>query len=118
MTAQPAPRGLEERGRRFWKQIMTDLELEAHETLMLEEVCRTIDRLEALHREIRGAPSMIDAEGKALPALVEARLQSVTLARLIASLRLPDEYRAELLDRGQRRGAARGVYKLRTVGLA
>lgn len=108
------PPGLGPRGRAFWRAVLADLELESHEIRLLEESCRTLDRLEALDAVIR-RQGLLTPDGKAHPALVEARLQGVTLARLIASLRLPDEYRAEILDRGQRRGSARGTYKLKVV---
>lgn len=109
-----APKGLQARGRGFWKAVTADLELEPHEVRLLEESCRVLDRLEALDAAIRRG-GLTTGGGRVNPLLIEARLQGVTLARLIASLRLPDEYRAEILDRGQRRGAARGTYKLRAV---
>ena len=111
------PEGLDKRGRQLWLAVMADLELEPHETLLLEEACRVADRLEQLHLAIR-ATGMTMPDGRVNPALIEVRLQGVTLARLVASLRLPDEYRAEMLDRGQRRGALRGTYRLRAVNNA
>ena len=107
-------KGLGTRGKAFYEAVTGDLLLEAHEGQLLLEVCRTLDRLDALNTII-SRQGYLMADGKANPALVECRLQSVTLARLVASLRLPDEYRAEVLDRGQRRGSARGVYKLKAV---
>jgi hypothetical protein len=48
------------------------------------------------------------------PLLVEQRQQSLVLARLLASLRLPSGETAEGdLVRPQRRGAARGSYGIR-----
>lgn len=116
--APPAPAECGDYGRavwtRFWRTVQGDLELEAHEAAILEEVCRTLDRLEALAAEVRRG-GMFAHDGRIATAVVESRLQSVALARLIASLRFPDEYRAEILDRGQRRGAARGTYNLKVV---
>jgi hypothetical protein len=50
------------------------------------------------------------------PLLVEQRQQSLVLARLVASLRLPsgETEEGELL-RPQRRGAARGSYGIRGI---
>ena len=107
------PVGLGKRGTAFWSAVLQDLEMEPHETALLAETCRVLDRLDLLDAEIQRSDLIVD--GRVNPLFVEARLQGVTLARLIASLRLPDEYRAEVLDRGQRRGAARGTYKLKAI---
>jgi hypothetical protein len=90
------------------------LELDAHEASLLLQACRTADRLDALEAVLAAEGLMRD--GKPHTALVEARQQSLTLARLIATLRLPEDLEAE--HRPQRRGAARGVYdsRLRVVG--
>ncbi len=111
--APQAPEGLNTRGKALWERIHAELEIEAHEEALLLEVCRVLDRLEVLDAAIREEPPIVD--GKVHPALTEARLQAVTLARLVASLRLPDDYAADVLERGQRRGAARGTYKLKAV---
>lgn len=108
MEAKP-PVALGKRGLAFWQKVHEDLVLEEHENNLLVEACRTIDLIDALRTAIaKSGP--VDADGKVMPAVVEARLQSVTLARLVASLRLPDDFSASFLDRGQRRGAARGTY--------
>lgn len=49
------------------------------------------------------------------PAQVEARQQSLTLARLLASLRLPFGEAEGEASRPQRRGAVRGSYGVRRV---
>ena len=108
------PAGLGKRGRAFYEAVTGDLELEPHEHALLAETCRVLDRLEALDITIR-RDGMTLPDGRINPVVTEARLQAVTLARIVASLRLPDEYRAEVLDRGQRRGAARGTYHLKAV---
>ena len=69
------------------------------------------DRLEQLEDEIAAAETLTP-KGKAHPALVEARQQQIVLARLIASLRIPDADD----EQPQRRGAARGAYGLRVDG--
>jgi len=47
--------------------------------------------------------------------MVEARQQSITLARLLAALRMPSGEQGDLLPRPQRRGAPRGAYGVRAV---
>jgi hypothetical protein len=74
----------------------------------LLEACRTVDRLDLRDVVIRKRPVLPD--GRVAPALVEARQQQLVLARLIASLRLPEDLNEP--QRPQRRGASRGVYRL------
>ena len=108
MTRERIPEGLRERGTRLWKETTDVLDLEAHEELTLLEACRTADRLDALADALEDAPlTVTNARGDevAQPLMVEARQQSIVLARLIAALRIPD---AED-NRPQHRGV-RGAY--------
>jgi hypothetical protein len=86
MTTPPAPPpGLRTSGRALWTSIVRRLELETHETLVLIEACRIADRCDQLDAVIQQT-KVLDKE-----MLVEARHQQITLTRLIASLRLPDD---------------------------
>jgi hypothetical protein len=109
MAAPPKPpAGLKSAGRAMWAGILTHLALDRHEELLLLEACRVADRLEALDAEIakRGA---VLRNGRPSPALVEARQQQITLARLVVSLRLPEDM-TDPVRRPQRRGAVRAAY--------
>ena len=110
--ADRAPNGLKASGRRLWKAVVGELELDEHERSLLIEACRTADALDALDAVIAADGVMVD--GKPHPALVESRQQRVVLTRLVASLRLPEDLQRPE-TRPQRRGAARGAY-LRAVG--
>jgi hypothetical protein len=110
-SAQEPPGGLAASGRRLWQPITTDFELDVHEQLVLAQACRTADLLDRLAEDLRTAPRTItNARGDLIshPSLNEHRQQSLTMARLLAALRLPqgDEDDA---TRPQRRGI-RGVY--------
>lgn len=85
------PSGLKSGGRKLWKAINDDFELGEHELSVLLEACRTVDALEALEGIIRaeGVTHQSPQGVRAHPALVEARQQRVTLAKLVASLRIP-----------------------------
>jgi hypothetical protein len=91
--------------------------LDPHEALLLKQVCRTADLVERLEGVVAAAePSSSVA---ARHAVVELRQQRMTLARLIAALRLPsglqqDEADAAARARDQRR-SMRGFYGLRSV---
>ena len=87
MTRERIPEGLRERGTRLWKETTDVLDL--------------ADALEDAPLTVTNARG----DEVAQPLMVEARQQSIVLARLIAALRIPD---AED-NRPQRRGV-RGAY--------
>lgn len=112
-----APRGAGPSGRRLWRSVVGDFELDEHEVALLVEAVRTVDQLDRLDAVVAEEGVMERGTGRAHPALVEARQQRLTLARLLATLRLPagdvDDTPAAGA-RPQRRGAARGAYGRRT----
>jgi hypothetical protein len=118
VTEGKTPKGLNASGRRLWRSIVDDYALDIHEELLLLQACRCVDRLDRLAEEAAGASvTVINARGDQVPhpALTESRQQSITLSRLLASLRLPTGDEA---GRPQRRGASRQAYQPRRLGLA
>lgn len=112
--ARPAkfPDGLLTAGRNLWKSVVDEYELDVHESLLLLQACRTADRLDAMATELTTASlTLTNFRGDAVahPLLTESRQQSLTLSRLLASLRLPSGDEA----RPQRRGASRASYGIR-----
>lgn len=110
MSDNAPPADLRDTGRQLWSETLGKYALAHHELVILHEACRVADRLERLAVESRDAPlTAVDRKGDpiASPLLVEARQQQIVLARLIASLRLPDITEGA---RPQHRGGARGVY--------
>jgi hypothetical protein len=85
--------------------VVQRFELEPPEAAVLLQAARTKDVLDVLAALVR-REGLLRA-GKAHPALVEQRQQSVVLARLIAALRLPDEE-----DRRPQHRGSRGVYQV------
>jgi hypothetical protein len=118
-TAPRAPKGLNPAGRRLWRAILSDFDLDEHELAVLVVACRAVDRLEDVAAALADAPlTTKNARGDlvAHPLLVEQRQQSITLTRLLASLRLPTgETEDGELIRPQRRGGARGTYGIRGI---
>ena len=110
-AATGPPEGLLEGGQRLWVSTLAAFELAEHEQIMLKEACRTVDLLDQLQALIdRDGPVLPWGEGtRANPAAVEARQHRIALARLVASIGIPDE---DDQPRRQPRGAARGVYGL------
>lgn len=114
----PAPAGSKAAGRRLWRAILEKYELEEHELELLRQACRTADLCAELQVVIdRDGPMVANRFREMVPhpAVIELRQQRVVLARLIAALRVPDDS-AGAGARPQRRGGARGVYRLRSVG--
>jgi hypothetical protein len=109
MAETPAPRGTGPAGKAIWAAISGSFDLEAHETQVLRQIAMVADRIEQLDKAVTRDGVLV--EGHVHPALIESRLQRVTLGRLLSILRLPD-----LEDRRpQRRGGFRGHYGLRQV---
>jgi hypothetical protein len=108
LTVERNPSGLRAAGRRLWRDVTETLALDEHEKALLLEAARTADALDELEKVIRRDGVLVS--GRPHPALVEARQQRMTLARLVASLRLPEDLQLGR-ERPQRRGAARGTYQ-------
>lgn len=106
-----APAGLRSSGRVLWRDVLTNYELDEHETTILREACRTADSLDSLQTilEAEGHMSQSSQGARVHPALVELRQQRIAFARLVTALRIPA---GETDGRGQIRGAARGVYSI------
>lgn len=124
-----APKGLNARGRAFWRYATTTFEFTEQEVELLIEACRTLDRLDALADAIAEDGPMTDgSKGQRVvhPAFGEARGQAQSLHRLLAALDLPDEDGASLpsarTTRARRAAAARWAgedteaSRLRSVG--
>lgn len=112
-SAPKPPKGAGSAGRALWRSIVAEYELEQHELALLEACVRTVDVLAALEARVAAdGPLLASSQGdRAHPALVEARQQRITLARLFAALRLPAGDEAEGAERRpQRRSGVRGVY--------
>lgn len=113
MSDTSPPPGAKSSGARLWADVVGKYLLEEHEEALLREAVRCVDLLDDL-------AALVEAEGlmvagphgtRVHPALVESRQLRITLARVLAALRLPagDEDEGET-RRPQRRSGVRGVY--------
>lgn len=109
------PSGLKAGGRKLWRSVTDDFELGEHELSILVEASRTVDALDALESIIRteGVTNISPQGVRAHPALVEARQQRVTLAKLVASLRIPLEDDQEAARTPQKRSGVRSISGIR-----
>lgn len=91
MTKTKAPLGLKIGGRRLWNRVLGDFELAQHEEAVLLQACRIVDVLDRLQVVIDAGEVVVTSpQGmKTNPAIVEFRQQAVTLAKCMASLRIP-----------------------------
>jgi hypothetical protein len=112
-----APAGTRAGGLRLWRSVVADFDLDEHELALLREAARCVDTLDELDARVKVDGAVISSpQGlKAHPAAVEARQQRITLARLLAALRVPlgDEQDQAGNARPQKRAGVRGVYGIR-----
>lgn len=89
--AARAPKELKAGGKRLWNRVLRDFELADHEESVLHQACRTVDILDRLQVLISdGELLMTSSQGARMhPAVVEFRQQTLTLAKCMASLRIP-----------------------------
>lgn len=104
-----APRGLAAAGKKLWDAGIAEFEWAEHELAMLEEACRTRDRIVDLDKAVTEEGVMLtSSQGMRVhPAIAEARQQRLTLARLLVSLGMP-ALEEDILPRAR---SVRGVYK-------
>jgi hypothetical protein len=116
MAKRPAPPpGLGTSGRRVWREILAIYDFDAQELLVLSEICRTVDRLDALNAAVTelGVVDESSAQGmRANPLLVEERQQKALLVKLITALGLPLG-NIEGVDKGS--SSLRGLYGITAV---
>lgn len=89
-----APAGLGLSGRRLWKAVLSDYELNPAELVLLEHACRTADTLARLDTALAEADlSVQGSKGQpvANALLKEAREERQLLGRLLDQLGLPDD---------------------------
>jgi hypothetical protein len=114
-TLPRPPKGLGTAGRALWREVNSRFVFDAHELVVLTELCRCKDRLELLEAVIKEV-GVADANGKVPQAVREAREQALMAARLAAQLRFPQgktgDHQAGARRQPQRRGT-RGIYAIR-----
>lgn len=92
MNPKP-PTGTRAAGRRLWSAIVGEYDLGQHELQILREAVRTVDLIDRLDKLAadEGPLSQSSQGSRVHPAIVELRHQRVTLARLLAALKMPGD---------------------------
>jgi hypothetical protein len=89
-SSSKTPAGLSAAGRRFYRSVISEFDLDDHEAAILAEASRTVDLLDDLQAQIDENGLILDSHGGRInPAVVEARQQRLALLKLISALRLP-----------------------------
>lgn len=117
MTKIPTPPpGTKAAGRRLWRSVLADYELDEHETVLLRQAVRVADLCDDLQEILDADGPMVTVKGeiRTHPAAVELRQQRIVLARLVVALRVPigDQEQPAKTSPGQRlqRRSSRGFY--------
>ena len=92
MAARRAPSGLGAAGKALWREVMAEFGLAPHESAILVQVCRCVDRLDQIEAELAGAELTVagsTGQPRAHPLLAEQRMQARLLESLSRALSIP-----------------------------
>jgi hypothetical protein len=89
-TPRP-PRSLGDSGRAYWRQVLTDWELEAYALPILEMACKTLDELEILEGVLKNPLKSGDKVAEKRWFAAEIRRKRVLFGTLVKQLDLGDE---------------------------
>ena len=103
MPRKPSP------GEQLRQAVSSRFDLDPHEVVLLDSAAATADHIAAL-QQVVDRDGEVSGEGRPHPALIELRLQRLTLGRLLARLRIPTE-----VDRPLQRRGPRGFYGVRSA---
>ena len=99
--------GLKTHGKRTWEDVTNKYELRFDELDILEDICREVDLINVLEKELKGAPLMLKgSQGQDVvnPIVTELRQHRATKRSLWAALKLPDDDSG--MESNQQRDAA------------
>jgi hypothetical protein len=101
------PMGLKTHGKRTWEAVTNKYELRTDELDILEDICREIDLINVLEKELKDAPLMLKgSQGQDVvnPMVTELRQHRATKRSLWSALKLPDDNSG--MEANQQRDAA------------
>ena len=108
MSNPPAPSGLRAGGKRVWTEVSNEYELRVDELDILEDVCREVDMIAALERELKKSGLMATGSmGQPVvnPLVAELRQHRATKKSLWSALKLPSsDGESEVSVNAQRQG--------------
>lgn len=111
MTPNPrpkAPTGLQKAGKRVWRAVLEEFDLDARELLVLEQAARQADAVEALEAEVEVSGLVTRGSAGQLrlsQTVTELRQARLAVSRLLSDLALPDTDEELAASRRGRRAA-------------
>lgn len=97
-SPKPAPKGLGPAGRRLWRQVVAEFELNPVEVELLRQACPLVDQLERLNAQVVTEELVTTGstgQPAANPLLDAIRKHTDTLNRLMVAMRIPSADQAE-----------------------
>src|SRR5690554_4471584 len=94
MSKVVAPKGLDSAGSSLWRTVTGKYELRSDELVTLESACRATDRVVLMRSELAGMTMLVPGSMGQLtlnPLVAEIRAHEAQIARLLVSLKLPDD---------------------------
>jgi hypothetical protein len=104
VTKYPMPRGMGAEAKNLWEWCLSNYNLRKDECRILVDICREIDVVNRIERDLESSPSMTrGSQGQevANPLFAEARQHRQTTASLIKQLKLEGRAVAGSKSRGQ-----------------
>lgn len=119
MAESTAPKSLDTAGKALWRDVTAKYDLRVDELAVLEQACRTADKIAILDKEWNalGKPFLTSGSmGQDVihPLIGETRAQQSALARLLGQLKLPDDVGGE--GANQHRSAAQSRWAQHGAG--
>jgi len=93
MTKSAAPKGLRDAGKAMWARFTGKYDFRPDELVVLEKACRASDRIATMEDELGDAVTSTGSMGQVVvhPLIPEIRAHEALVARLLASLKIPDD---------------------------
>ena len=113
MSAPKPPASLGKTGRKAWRELTTNYDLEPHERRLVEEACGMLDRAAQLDEQVvADGVTVSGSKGQPVlhPAIPEARQHRQAYSRMISQLSFPDDggrIQSSWASRSRRGAAAR-----------
>lgn len=98
MGSVRTPSGLDKAGKALWRSIAPHYNFRPDELRILTDACKLADTIELMEVELDGADLIVPGSMKqptANPMLAEIRQTRAVLAKMLGSLKLPDESKGE-----------------------
>jgi len=115
MATKPPPK-LSAKARRLWTETTTAFTLREDELCVLEDACRELDLVARMEAEVAKSGLVVEgSQGQPVssPLVTEIRQHRTVMARLLQSLKLPEDAESAEAERAKRSATMREVANAR-----